>query len=160
MTEALAVLAGAQAAWGRLFHLFGSNEHPARLVPSLIRPLLQGQRATCRAGQHERDFLHVADLGDALAALVLGTASGPVNLGSGQRWRLGDFAREIGRVIGRPDLVNVEVAEDTPQNPRMLVPDLRRLQDEVGWQCRSALQVRLQETIGWWRAQGASVDMR
>src|SRR5206468_9393880 len=44
-TEAYAREAGFSLAWGRIFFLFGPDEHPGRLVPSVLGPLLHGEEA-------------------------------------------------------------------------------------------------------------------
>ncbi len=42
--EAYSATCSMEWAWGRLFMLYGPDEHPARLVPSLLCPLVQGER--------------------------------------------------------------------------------------------------------------------
>src|SRR5262249_29881150 len=59
--EAFAHKAGLSVAWARVFFLYGPYEHPHRLAPSVIRPLLQAQPATCSLGDQRRDYLHAAD---------------------------------------------------------------------------------------------------
>lgn len=158
LSDAVAQGAGAEAAWARLFHLFGPSEHRERLVPSLVRPLLAGQAAVCRAGNYVRDLLHVVDLGDALAALVLSHVRGDVNIGSGRPTPLANVASEIARRVGPAAQLTIEQREGSVSDPPVLVPDVRRLNEEVGWHCRTPLGDRLEETLAWWRrelAQGA-----
>jgi nucleoside-diphosphate-sugar epimerase len=152
LMQASAGVAGIGAAWARVFHLFGPGEAEARLVPSIVRPLLAGAPATCRAGAHVRDLIDVADLGEALAAITLSTTTGAVNVGSGTSARLGDVARRLAALCGREDLLTVEEAQSTPDNPRVLVPHLDRLQREVGWHASATLDARLVEVVDWWRS--------
>lgn len=152
LMQAAARTAGIDAAWARIFHVFGPGEAEARLVPSLVRPLLAGEPATCRAGAHVRDLIDVADLGDALAAITLSTTTGAVNVGSGTRARLGDVARRLAALCGHEDLLTVEEGRSTPDNPRVLVPHLDRLQREVGWHSPATLEARLVEVVDWWRS--------
>jgi len=72
-------------AWGRIFALFGPGEHPERLVASVVRSLLLNQEARCSHGRQVRNFLHVADVGEAFAALLDSPLQGPVNIGSPER---------------------------------------------------------------------------
>ncbi|HET9368806.1 MAG TPA: NAD(P)-dependent oxidoreductase [Vicinamibacterales bacterium] len=154
LMQAAAGVAGIEAAWARVFHLFGPGEPEARLVPSIVRPLLAGAPATCRAGAHVRDLIDVADLGDALAAVTLSAATGAVNVGSGTRVELGEVARRLAAMCGREDLLTVEDGRSTPDNPRVLVPDLERLQQDVGWRAPVTLDARLAQVVDWWRAAG------
>jgi nucleoside-diphosphate-sugar epimerase len=129
--------------------MFGPHDSPLRLVPSLVRALSAGQAATCHAGGHVRDFLHVADVADALVALLRSDVTGPVNIGSGSPLRIGDIARHIAETLGRPDLLTIA---DGPAEHLMVCANIARLRDEVGWRPARGIMDRLDETIRWWRS--------
>jgi nucleoside-diphosphate-sugar epimerase len=40
-----------------------------------------------------------------------------------------------------------------PGEPALLLPDVTRLREELGWRPRFTLQTALADTIAWWRAQ-------
>ncbi|MEK6255519.1 MAG: NAD-dependent epimerase/dehydratase family protein, partial [Gemmatimonadales bacterium] len=98
---------GISGAWARIFFLFGPNEDPNRLVASVIRALLSGEPAECTHGEQVRDFLHVADAGSALAALVDSDVEGPVNVASGAAVPLRELLQMLGRHLGRNDLIRL-----------------------------------------------------
>jgi nucleoside-diphosphate-sugar epimerase len=138
-------------AWGRIFFQFGPYEHPDRLVPSVIRNLLLNREAPVTHGRQLRSFLHVADVGDAFAAVLDGELEGPVNIGSRERVTLADLVARIGRQIGRPDLLRLGALAAPAEDPAMLIPDVRRLCDEARWRPRFTLDGALSDTIEWWR---------
>jgi nucleoside-diphosphate-sugar epimerase len=138
-------------AWGRIFFQFGPHEHPDRLVPSVIRNLLQSREASMSHGRQIRSFLHVADVGAAFAAVLDGKLEGPVNIGSDERITLAELVDRIGRRIGRPELVRLGARAAAAQEPALLVPEIRRLSDEAGWRPRLTLDEALDDTIEWWR---------
>ena len=138
-------------AWGRIFFQFGPYEHPERLVPFVICNLLRHREAACSHGRQVRSFLHVADVGAAFAAVLDSRLEGPVNIGSDERLALADLIERIGRQIGRPELLRLGARPAPPHEPRVLLPDVRRLRDEAGWRPRYTLNEALAETIGWWR---------
>ncbi len=137
-------------AWGRIFFQFGPYEHPDRLVPFVIRHLLQDREAPCSHGKQIRSFLHVADVGAAFAAVLDGELEGPVNIGSDERIALADLVERIGRQIGRADLVRLGARPPSPEPP-LLVPRIGRLRDEALWRPRFNLDEGLRDTIAWWR---------
>lgn len=141
------------AAWGRIFFQFGPDEHPDRLVASVIRNLLAGREAPCSHGRQVRSFLHVADVGAAFAALLDSTVEGPVNIGSGDRLSVAELVSEIGTQIGRSELVRLGARNTPLSEPPLLVPDVTRLRNEVGWQPRFGLRDGIADTIAWWRAR-------
>ncbi len=139
--------------WGRIFFQFGPHEHPARLVPSVICDLLLNRAALCSHGRQVRSYLHVADVGAAFAAVLDSDLEGPVNIGSDERVALADLVGLIGRQIGRPELLRLGARPAPPGEPSLLVPDIRRLRDEVRWRPRFTLNEALTDTIAWWRGR-------
>jgi nucleoside-diphosphate-sugar epimerase len=147
---------GVSVAWARLFFLYGPGEHSARLVPSVARALLAGDVAECSGGTQQRDFLHTTDVADALLALLQSDITGPVNVGSGEPVAVRSVIETVAEECGRPELVRFG-ARPTPANdPPLLVADVTRLRDELGWQPRIALEDGLRECVKWWRARRAA----
>ena len=140
-------------AWGRIFFQFGPHEHPDRLVPSVIRNLLLNREAPCSHGRQIRSFLHVADVGEAFAAVLDSELEGPVNIGSDERVSLANLVDRIGRQIGRPELLRLGARLAPPQEPSVLVPEIHRLRDEARWRPRFTLDEALSDTIAWWRGR-------
>jgi nucleoside-diphosphate-sugar epimerase len=122
---------GVEFAWGRIFHLFGAGEHPARLIPSIIHALAENEQAKCTSGRQTRDFMDVRDVGAALAALVDSTATGAVNVASGSAVTIAEIALLIGRMMRKPELVALGALPDRPDDPPYIVADTRKLREEA-----------------------------
>jgi nucleoside-diphosphate-sugar epimerase len=139
--------------WGRLFWLYGPGEDPKRLVAGAVRSLLAGEPVNCSEGLHARDFLHAADAGDALAALLVSGVNGPVNIGSGAAVRVRDLVSLLTSLAGRPDLCRFGAQPNPTNEPHTIVADTTRLRHEVGWNPRWPLDEGLRDTLTWWRAR-------
>jgi nucleoside-diphosphate-sugar epimerase len=144
---------GLSTAWGRIFFQFGPHEHPERLVASVIIALLSGREALCTHGGQIRSYLHVADVGAAFAALLHSEATGPVNIGSGEPISIAALLERLARQIGRTDLLRLGARAAPEGEPSLLVPDIGRLRDEVGFTPRWTLDEGLADAIGWWRSE-------
>jgi nucleoside-diphosphate-sugar epimerase len=142
---------GLSLAWGRVFFLYGPGEHPARLVSSVASALVRGQPAPCSSGEQVRDFLHVADVGRAFAALVDSDVEGPVNVASGEGVSVREVVTTLGELAGRPELVRLGAVPPRPGEPPELVGDIGRLRDEVGFTPAIGLREGLERTVSWWR---------
>ncbi len=147
---------GIAVARARLFFIYGPREYPARLVPSVANALLNGASAACSAGTQERDFLHVEDVADAIVALTRSDLTGPVNIGSGEAVAVRDVIECVAHASGRPELVRLGARETPANEPAILVADVNRLRDELGWRPRIALASGLCETANWWRLNRAA----
>lgn len=153
LVQSFAGQSALSAAWGRVFFLYGPNEHPQRLVSSVILSLLKGEPAKCSHGRQIRDYMHVQDVADGLVALLDSEVAGSVNVSSGQATTLREIVLTIGRLIERPELIQLGAiparANDTP----LVVGENSRLQNEVGWKQQFELEAGLRQTIDWWKRQ-------
>jgi nucleoside-diphosphate-sugar epimerase len=143
---------GLSSAWGRIFFPYGPHEHPSRLVSSVICALLEGRPALCSSGEQVRDFIHVRDTAGAFAALLVSEVQGAVNIASGRGVAVKDIALGIGRRLGCPELVRLG-ARPLRDEPPVMIADIRRLTEEVGWRSAIDLEDGLAATIDWWRTQ-------
>jgi nucleoside-diphosphate-sugar epimerase len=142
---------GFETAWGRVFFVYGPGEDERRLVASVARALLAGERAATSAGAQVRDFVHVADVAAAFAALVDGGVTGAVNVASGKGVAVRALAELIARAAGRPDLLDVGALPARAGDPPALVAEVTRLRDEVGFVPSIGLEEGVRETVAWWR---------
>ena len=146
---------GLSSAWGRIFFQFGPNEHPGRLVPSVIRNLLANREAPCTSGSQVRSFLHVSDVGNAFASILCSGQEGPVNIGSDEAVSVAELIQRIGRHLGRCDLLRLGALPTPVHEPAVLLPAVHRLRDEVKWRPRFSLDDGLSDVIDWWRGRDA-----
>jgi nucleoside-diphosphate-sugar epimerase len=147
------------AAWPRVFFLYGPKEHPERLVSSVIRSLLRGEPARCSHGRQIRDYLHVQDVADALVAILDSDVRDAINVSSGQPTTLREIASTLGRLAGRPELIQLGAlparANDVP-----LVLGSNAKATALGWQPRYDLGSGLLQTFEWWRGQNGNGEGR
>jgi nucleoside-diphosphate-sugar epimerase len=156
LLDVLSQVSGLSNAWARIFFLYGPREHPDRLVASVIRSLLAAAPARCSHGEQIRDYLHVQDAADALVALLDSDLRGPVNIGSGTPVALKEIVAAIADKLERPDLVELGAIPARPNDAPLVVADVTRLGDELGWRPTIELDAGLDQTIDWWRGAEAA----
>lgn len=142
---------GLSSAWGRIFFLYGPYEHPSRVVAYVVRSLLRGEPALCSRGRQVLDFMHVADAASAFVCLLESEVQGPVNVGSSNPLPLRNVLEEIGRQLGRLDLIQFG-ARDSSQAPEHFWANTHRLVQEAGWEPQYDLAGGIRQTIEWWRS--------
>jgi nucleoside-diphosphate-sugar epimerase len=141
------------AAWGRIFFLYGPHEPESRLVPGVIRALLEGREALCTAGTQVRDFMHVNDVAAAFAALVDNGIDGGVNIASGRPLTIADVVRAIARQLDAESLVRLGARPIPHGELPSITAATARLRDEVGFAEPRSLEQGIAETIEWWRGR-------
>jgi nucleoside-diphosphate-sugar epimerase len=144
---------GLSTAWGVVFHSVGPFERAGRLVPSIIAALDAGHEAPCSGGTQVQDIMDIRDLGEAFAALLAAPVTGAVNLGSGHGTPVAEVARRTAEICGRPDLLRLGALPMRGGEPAVLVPDTRRLTQDVGFTPRHHLDDALRHAVAWWRAR-------
>lgn len=95
-------------------------------MPGLLAALREGRQVETGPGNSVRDFMHVADVGRALAHLLSGPARGTVNVASGRPVTVGALAGTLARLAGRPHLLALG-ARHQGGEPASMVADTTRL---------------------------------
>jgi nucleoside-diphosphate-sugar epimerase len=147
-------------AWGRIFLLYGSGESEDRLIAATARALLQGRPALCTHGEQIRDFLHVEDVARALVGILTSSVNGAVNIGSGEPISIADAVSELARRAGRSDLLRLDALRPRADDVPVLIPDIGRLRDEVGFRPALGLGEGMQKTLAWWEDRLRSGERR
>lgn len=142
------------SAWGRIFFLYGPNEHPARLVSSVITSLLKGEVAKCSHGNQLRDFMHVEDVATAFVDLLDSAVEGPVNIASGHPITLREVVLKAADCLGAGARVEFGAIASPVNDPPLLVGDNRRLTNEVGWHQQYDLATGIAQTVESWQKRG------
>ncbi len=105
---ALAPVLGFRFASMRLFWAYGPADDEARLIPSLIRKMLSGQRQSMTPGEQLWDYIYIEDAIDATVRIADNpSAKGIFNLGSGQPERLRVVAEQIAALAGDRSLLGL-----------------------------------------------------
>jgi len=151
MLKSYAQINSLSSAWGSIFFPYGNCEHPNRLVSSVILSLLKGEVAKCSHGNQIRDFMYVQDVADAFVALLGSEVTGVVNIGSGKPITIKDMVYKIADKMGRTDLIELGAIASNPREPPLLVADVTRLSQEVGWLPQFDVDRGLDQTIAWWK---------
>lgn len=149
--ELRAAQLGVGFTWARLFYLYGPFEDDRRLVPAVIRSMLEGREFQASAGTQVRDYLHVEDVAGALCALATQRVSGAFNVCSGQKVTVAEVIGEVARIAGRPELVRLGAVPQRAGDPMYIRGDNKRLRAATSWKPRHTLSEGLTGTVAWWK---------
>ena len=138
-------------AWGRIFFLFGPEEHPDRLVSFIIKSLLKNKIASCSRGDQLRDFLYVEDVAFAFVSILQSDIEGPINIGSGNAITVKDLILKIGIKLDKCHLIKFNAIPTPKDDPHQLVANITKLAKEVKWAPKYNLDAGIDKTIHWWR---------
>ena len=138
---------GVSWAWARLFNPFGPHEDRRRLIPKVCLKMLAGEKQVFDPALSRRDFLHVDDVGSALAALALSDVQGPVNVARGSPISVRHLVTKLAMIMKKENKVEFSGAGNLTDS---VIADVSRLRTEVGWSPQQSFDERLQATCDWW----------
>jgi len=144
---------GITLSWARLFYLYGPYEDGRRMVPSLIRALLERKPFKASTGHQVRDYLHVDDVATALGGLATAAASGTFNVCSGDPVHVRDLMATLGRLAGQPDMIKFGQLPDREWEPPFICGDSSRLRAATRWAPAYELEAGLRHTLDWWASR-------
>lgn len=148
----LAKQADVSFGWGRIFFLYGPDEHPSRLVAAVISALLDGRLAETSHGRQIRDYLYVRDAAEGIVALTISDAAGAFNIATGRATMLREIIFEIAEQIGRPDLVRLGARQPQPFEPPIIIGEVTKARDVLAFEAKSDLKSGVAATIAAMRA--------
>ena len=152
MAERMALDAGINFAWTRMFYLYGPEEDERRLVPSLINSLRRGERFKTTKGEQVRDYIHVTDAARALWHLVKGESTGIYNIASGYPISIRDLIMMIAEDLGAEGLIDIGAMPYRKWEPMFICGDNSKLR-KTGWTPEYTLKQGIQNVTQWWQQQ-------
>ena len=127
----------------RLFNVFGPEEAPHRLLPSIIQALDQDRPVDLTGGEQQRDLLHVDDVAGALLAAARSEnlqAFAAYNICSGQPVRIREVGETAARLMGKAqDLLQWGKLPYRSDEPMWVVGDPTRFQQATSWRPKMSL---------------------
>ena len=133
---------GLRCAVLRAFQVYGSLDHPGRLVPTAIRAARRGAVLPLTRPGLCRDWVHVDDVVEACvqAAEADGLPAGQVlNIGTGRQASNEEVVAEVARAAGRPIRVEVGAHPGRDWDAASWVADPMLAARLLGWQARITL---------------------
>jgi len=125
---------GFTLSWARIFYPYGPDEHPHRLISSLIRGWKTGKPLHLNNPECVRDYIHVKDVASALLDIAEQRVAGVVNVGTGLGVRLREIDRLLRERLGMMDDAACAFAESVGPIDAV-VADTGKLRS-LGWKPR------------------------
>jgi UDP-glucose 4-epimerase len=140
----------------RLANVYGPRQDPhgeAGVVAIFAKAMLAGMPLTIFGdGNHERDYIYVQDVVDAIARSAEGALPGPFNVGTG----IGTSTNRIFEVVAQ-HCGHSEAAGHGPDRPgdiNRISLDPSKAKRELDWVPKVSLEDGLKTTVDWFKQQG------
>ncbi len=135
--------------WGRLFFVYGAGEKPKRLMPSIIKGMLNGEKITCSHKEYVRDYLEVEDVASAICTCLFSNYIGAVNIAGGRHTTIGEIASIIKSFDGAIGTISYRSHEECNQ-PYCIEAD-NTLLKSLGWKQKYSIEEGLKKEYEYYR---------
>lgn len=137
----------------RPFNTYGPRQSARAVIPTIMSQALTQPQVRLGNLDARRDLTYVMDTVDGFlkAAEAPGVEGETFNLGTGREVSVGDLAREIITLVGRPVEIVVDSSRLRPPKSEVqrLLADNRLAKDRLGWQPMVELSEGLRITLAW-----------
>lgn len=157
-----AATSGLRVIRARPFNHSGAGQDEGFVLPGFCAQIARIeaglQEPVIRVGDlsAERDFLHIRDV--VSAYLLLAGQAGDIepgsafNIASGRSWAIGDLLQQLIARSDRSIAIETDEARLRPSDIRRVSGSAEALRQAVGWQPQHAIEVLLDDLLGYWRA--------
>jgi nucleoside-diphosphate-sugar epimerase len=147
-------LYGAPVTILRPFMTYGPRQSPEKVVPYIVRSLLDGTPPKLSNGNWQVDAIYVDDIVDALllARSAVGIEGMDLDLGSGTLTTVREIAATAQRLLKSSVSPIFGACADRPQEPHRIA-NLAATEAALGWRPRVTLEDGLERMIAWLREQ-------
>ncbi len=121
--------------WLRPFLVYGPGQSGDMMLPYAVAKARAREPAEFTDGLQERDFVHVADVAEAVKAAVFRKSSGVhvLNLGAGIPVQVREVLMEVARLMETESVFHFGARPRRPGEPERQVADISSAHDLLGW---------------------------
>lgn len=134
--------------WSRCFNLYGPNEKPQRLMPSVINSCLKGEDVKVSDCLKFQDYLHVEDTARGIVDVLESNIDGAVNICSGKPVQLKEIVNKIAELTNFKGKI-LWGAIPAAFGDDVVVGNNNKLKS-IGFEPKYTLEEGLKQTINWW----------
>ena len=140
----------------RLFPPYGPADHERRLIPHVIKTLLDGERLKLTTGRQWWDFVYVDDIVDAYFKLLSVPDLPPkheiFNIGSGDAVSVREVVSRIKEIVGSELEPDWGAIPHRKNEVWFTCADMSKTENFLGWQPKiQILEEGLEQTVKWYK---------
>jgi UDP-glucose 4-epimerase len=147
---------GLRTVVARLFNIYGPRETNPHVIPEIVSQALAGDLLRLGNLEPKRDYIHVSDVADALALLLLSPMSADFevfNVGTGREYSVKEVVEIAERVLGRKLYIEPDPARMRRSDRLHLCARIDKMVRHFGWRPRVDLEEGLRRLLLWEWAQ-------
>lgn len=131
--------------YGRIFYVYGKNEHVRRLTGCIIDRSTRNEEISITAGPLIKDYMYSKDIAGAFVKFLDSNVEGVVNICTGSGISVREYSTVLAKKLGKEHLLKFE--DNCVKDPPFIVGDNSRLVNEVGYKIQYSLDSAFDEIL-------------
>lgn len=138
----------------RIFNIFGKYQKGNRLIPYIIKEILENKSVELTPGEQKREFNYIENIVDAILVSmeIKGFVRDIFNIGSGESLKIKDVALEISEILNKKDLIHLGAIPYRENEIWDMYCDNSHALEKLGWKPRISFKKGLELTIDWFKS--------
>jgi UDP-glucose 4-epimerase len=140
----------------RLFPPYGPADNPSKLIPFIIKNLLEDKKLEMTSGKQEWDFIYVEDVVDAYLKLIKNygkiKSNEIFNLGTGKSTSIREVLNILNRFIGGQGEAIWGAIPHRKNEIWNIRADISKSDKILNWEPKTALEDGLKLTFDWYKS--------
>ena len=130
---------------------YGPYQYPEKFIPLMLTRALKGESIPVYGdGLQVRDWIWVMDHCAGVDAVLRNGQEGEIyNLGAGNEWPNLEIARQLLRLLDKPESL-LTFVQDRPGHDRRYALNCEKAKRELGWAPQTTLEEGLKQTVDWY----------
>ncbi|MDI1305928.1 MAG: NAD(P)-dependent oxidoreductase [bacterium] len=141
---------GIQGIWARVFSVYGENDHPNALIPTLINKMILNEEVNVTECNQIWDYLYIDDAIEAIHSLISKNVSGVYNLASGHDIILKKVVNLIKKETKSNSIINFGAVPFSENSVRQLSADNSKINQKTNWQSETSLEEGIKKTVSYY----------
>lgn len=139
----------------RLFPPYGPGDHERRLIPYVIKSILEGKSPALTTGKQQWDFLYIGDVVSAFyAVLAPSRTNAPYdvfNIGTGKPVSIREIVEGIRTILGEEIVLSWNTVPHRKNEVWYNSADIRKAKKILGWSPATTVPDGLKKTVEYYK---------
>lgn len=131
--------------WGRIFSVYGDEDFSIRIIPHVIKSLMQDKEVVIQVNDLMRDYMFECDVAGAFSKFLDSNIEGSVNICSKIPMKPKDLVDVVGEKLKKTHLIKFEKVDS--DKPKIILGDNARLLEEVKYSPKWTLDLGLEHLL-------------
>ena len=144
----------------RVFNIFGKYQKGGRVIPYIIKDLLENKPVKLTPGEQKREYNYIENISDAIIASIENNdiEREIINIGSSHSVKIKDIALKIANVLNKQNLLQIGAIPYRENEIWDMYCDNSKAIKLLNWKPKVDFDSGLQMTIEWFRTNFSKGD--